>query len=132
LDSINLPTSAESVLTSTVNPAIHPSVFPKLDRRAAIIPTPNRPSRLRKFDDIQSSTCEDKHIDLDNDNDKHILPSAKQSTTELLNSEHNQSIHEDHNKDNEEDETSFDVFICENFIPFSGIQPLDRCHTTST
>ncbi|CAF3807931.1 unnamed protein product [Rotaria magnacalcarata] len=126
LDSINLPTSAESVLTSTVNPAIHPSVFPKLDRRAAIIPTPNRPSRLRKFDDIQSSTCEDKHIDLDNDNDKHILPSAKQSTTELLNSEHNQSIHEDHNKDNEEDETSFDVFICENFIPFSGIQPLDR------
>ena len=125
LDSLSLLTSAASVLTSTANPAVQPSAVPKRTRRVAIIPTPNRPPRLIESDKIVSCFHQDKPLDSDN-NSKHILLNSKQDSTELLNLADNQPAHEDHNKDEEDDNNLCDVFICENFVPFSGTQPVDQ------
>ena len=112
LDSLSLLTSAASVLTSTANPAVQSSAVPKQTRRVAIIPTPNRPPRLIESDKIVSCFHQDNPLDSDH-NSKHILLNSKQDSTELLNLADNQPAHEDHNKDEEDDDNLFDVFICE-------------------
>ncbi|CAM4768173.1 unnamed protein product [Rotaria magnacalcarata] len=126
LDSLKLPTSTSSILTSTVNPATQPSAFPRLTRRIAIIPTPNRPAKIQKSDKVESCINEDKPINSGNNNNQHILLSNKQSSTELLHLANNQSTHEDNNKDEEDEDSLFDIFICENFLPFSSIQSVDQ------
>ncbi|CAF5052158.1 unnamed protein product, partial [Rotaria socialis] len=45
---------------------------------------------------------------------------------EQLNIDDNQSVHADHNKEEDDEDNLFDIFICENFFPFSGIQPIDQ------
>ncbi|CAF4840330.1 unnamed protein product [Rotaria sp. Silwood1] len=136
LDSLNLPTtSTMSVLTSTANPEVQYSSFSKLARRMAIIPTPNRPARSLTSAKVQScinentsitntNTTTDKH--LDSDDSKKVSLSRKQESLEQLNIDDNQSVHEDHNKEEDDEDNLFDRFICENFVPFSGIQPIDQ------
>ncbi|CAF4791540.1 unnamed protein product, partial [Rotaria socialis] len=136
LDSLNLPTtSTMSVLTSTANPEVQYISFSKLSRRMAIIPTPNRPVRSLTSVKVQScinentsitntNTTTDKH--LDSDDSRKVSLSRKQESLEQLNIDDNQSVHADHNKEEDDEDNLFDIFICENFFPFSGIQPIDQ------
>ncbi|CAF4698308.1 unnamed protein product [Rotaria socialis] len=103
LDSLNLPTtSTMPVLTSTANPE----------------------SCINENTSITNTNITtDKH--LDSDDSKKVSLSRKQESLEQLNIDGNQSVHADHNKEDDEDNL-FDRFICENFVPFSGIQPIDQ------
>ena len=136
LDSLNFQTiSATSVLISTTNTELKSSLSSKLTRCMAIIPTPNRPAKpvtsARVRSSINDSTFmmntmrnTDKSIDL-NTNKKFSL-SRKQNSSELLDIVDNHSHNVDHNKNSDDDDSLFDTFICENFVPFSGTQPIDQ------
>ncbi|CAF2033848.1 unnamed protein product [Rotaria magnacalcarata] len=136
LDSLNLPTASTiSVLTSTANPEVQYRSFSKLARRMAIIRMPNRPARSLTSAKAQSCINEntsitktivttDKHVD--SDDSKRVSFSRKQESLEQLNTDDNQSVHENHNKEEDDEDNLFDRFICEKFVPFSGIQPIDQ------
>lgn len=124
-----------SVLTSTANPEVQYSYFSKLARRMAIIPTPNRPARSLTSAKVQSCINENKSITntiattdkhLDSNDSRKVSLSRKQESLEQLNVDDNQSVHEDHNKEEDDQDNLFDRFICENFVPFSGVQPIDQ------
>ncbi|CAF1486195.1 unnamed protein product [Rotaria sp. Silwood1] len=135
LGSLNLPTHSENlILTSTFNPASKPSSFSKLTRRMNIIPTPNKPDKLLVSTKTQSCSNEDsslmntvisteKNAGLEDD---HVLCDNRQGTSAITNLIHNQSHPKDHTSDEEGDDNLFDTFICENFIPFSGAEPIDQ------
>ncbi|CAF4297143.1 unnamed protein product [Rotaria sp. Silwood2] len=135
LGSLNLPTHSEnSILTSTFNPASKPSSFSKLTRRMNIIPTPNKPDKLLTSTKTQSCSNEDsslmntvitteKNARLEDD---HVLCDNQQGTSAITNLIHNQSHQKDHISDEEGDDSLFDTFICENFVPFSGAEPIDQ------
>ncbi|CAM4847794.1 unnamed protein product [Rotaria magnacalcarata] len=135
LGSLNLPASSEHlILTSTLNPAPKLSSFSKLTRRMDIIPTPNRPDKLLVSTKTQSCSkggsslmntvvATEKNAALDDD---HILSDNRQGTSVIPSLVHNQSHQKDHTSDEEGDDNLFDTFVCENFIPFSGSEPIDQ------
>ncbi|CAF5098678.1 unnamed protein product, partial [Rotaria magnacalcarata] len=112
LDSLNLPTASTiSVLTSTANPEVQYRSFSKLARRMAIIRMPNRPARSLTSAKAQSCINEntsitktiattDKHVD--SDDSKRVSFSRKQESLEQLNTDDNQSVHENHNKEEDD------------------------------
>ncbi|CAF1519235.1 unnamed protein product [Rotaria sordida] len=135
LGSLNLPTNSENlILTSTFNPASKPSSFSKMTRRMDIIPTPNRPDKLLPSTKTQSCSNEDSSvmntvIATENNTafeDDHVLCDNRQDTSVIPNLIHNQSHQKDHTSDEQEDDNLFDTFICENFVPFSGAEPIDQ------
>ncbi|CAF1328474.1 unnamed protein product [Rotaria sordida] len=135
LGSLNLPTNSENlILTSTFNPASKPSSFSKMTRRMDIIPTPNRPDKLLPSTKTQSCSNEDSSvmntvIATENNTafeDDHVLCHNRQDTSVIPNLIHNQSHQKDHTSDEQEDDNLFDTFICENFVPFSGAEPIDQ------
>lgn len=136
LDSLNLPTaSTMSVLTSTANPEVQFSSFSKLARRMAIIPTPNRPTSALTSAKVPSCINENTSItntiittdkDVDADDNKKASLSHKNEFLEELNINDNQLGQDDHNKEEDDDDSLFDRFICEHFVPFSGKQPVDQ------
>ncbi|CAF1978036.1 unnamed protein product [Rotaria magnacalcarata] len=104
LDSLNLPTtSTMPVLTSTANPESC------INENTSITNT---------------NTTTDKH--LGSDDSKKISLSRKQESLEQLNIDDNQSVHANHNKEEGDEDNLFDRFICESFVPFSDIQPIDQ------
>ncbi|CAF1368882.1 unnamed protein product [Rotaria sordida] len=135
LGSLNLPTNSENlILTSTFNPASKPSSFSKMTRRMDIIPTPNRPDKLLPSTKTQSCSNEDSSvmntvIATESNTafeDDHVLCDNRQDTSVIPNLIHNQSHQKDHTSDEQEDDNLFDTFICENFVPFSGAEPINQ------
>ncbi|CAF2007494.1 unnamed protein product [Rotaria magnacalcarata] len=133
LSSLNLPASSENlILTSTLNPTFKHSSFSNLTRRMDIIPTPNRPVKLSasnktQLDDIEDSSKKnslkvaEKNRVTEDDN---VLTDNCQHSSEIPHSFNIQSHQKDHISDEDEDNNLFDKFICENFAPFSGAEPV--------
>lgn len=102
LDSLNLQTSpSKSLLTSTINQNLNDCLASKSGGRKAIIPTPNRPVKKGPSDTIEFSS-----------NDDTVVEKVNYSQTE------------NKTKINQEDFNSFEFFIRNNFVPFSGEQSL--------
>ncbi|CAF4680630.1 unnamed protein product [Rotaria socialis] len=120
LDSLNLPTtSTMSVLASTANPEVQYSSFSKSLTSVKIQYCINENTSI-----TNTNTTTDKH--LVSDDSKKVSLSRKQESLEQLNIDDNQSVPADHNKEEDDEDNLFDRFICENFVPFSGIQPIDQ------
>ncbi|CAM4958375.1 unnamed protein product [Rotaria socialis] len=115
----------------------------KIARRIVIIPTPNRPARSLTSVKVQScinentsvtntNTTTDKH--LDSDDSKKISLSRKQESLEQLNIDDNQSVHADHNKEEDDEDNLFDRFIYPDPPkPLScGGLPCARCNKCTT
>ncbi|CAF2077804.1 unnamed protein product [Rotaria magnacalcarata] len=135
LASLHLPTTSDHfVLTSTLNPEHKPSSLSKLIRRMDIIPTPNRPHKLVKSNVVQPIKADEStlmttiiateaHVSSSNN---HVLHENQHDALEKSNLVHSQQHQRDHKSDTEEDDNTFDSFICENFVPFSGNEPLNQ------
>ncbi|CAF4470854.1 unnamed protein product, partial [Rotaria magnacalcarata] len=135
LASLHLPTTSDHfVLTSTLNPEHKPSSLSKLIRRMDIIPTPNRPHKLVKSNVVQPIKADEStlmttiiateaHVSSSNN---HVLHENQHDALEKSNLVHSQQHQRDHKSDTEEDDKTFDSFICENFVPFSGNEPLNQ------
>ena len=135
LTSFNLPTTSDDlVLTSTLNPEHQPSSLSKLTRRMDIIPTPNRPEKLVKSTVIQPSSIGESsllttviatelHVSSADDN---LLLDNQRNASATSNLVSIQPYQTDHKNEIESDDALFDSFICENFVPFSGTEPLNQ------
>ncbi|CAM4802455.1 unnamed protein product [Rotaria magnacalcarata] len=135
LASLYLPTTSDHfVLTSTLNPEHKPSSLSKLIRRMDIIPTPNRPHKLVKSIIVQPIKADEStlmttiiatepHVSSSNN---HVLHENQHEALEKSNLAHSQQHQRDHKSDTEEDDNTFDSFIYENFVPFSGTEPLNH------
>ncbi|CAF2163868.1 unnamed protein product [Rotaria magnacalcarata] len=102
LDSLRLQTSSSDfILTSTTNQDANASSTTISGGRKAIIPTPNRPIKKGPSDIVEFSSNDDTVVEKVNDNQ----PEYK-------------------DKINQDDDDSFESFIRDNFVPFSGKQSL--------
>lgn len=135
LESLNLQTSsAASVLTSTRNPEVKPNPLSKLTRRMAIIPTPNRPVRLLSNqkhlhipeEDSMMYSNLDTDIQVRSDNIHYVSSDVRDHSSELLNVADNQLHLKENMSDRNDKNALSDSFICNNFTPFSGTQPINE------
>ncbi|CAF3348467.1 unnamed protein product [Rotaria socialis] len=132
--SLDLPdTSADLILTSTLDP-ITTSVTSELKRRMDIIPTPNRPDRLVKSADVSTNNIaessllttllsteaptfkEDDRVKHDHNSDALEIPYQVESS----------HTKKDAKNDTEGEDATFDSFIYEHFVPFSGKEQLNK------
>ncbi|CAF3770783.1 unnamed protein product [Rotaria socialis] len=133
--SLDLPTTSDHlVLTSTLNPEQEPSSLSKLTRRMDIIPTPNRPQILVNSNVVQPIKADESTLMTTiiateahaSSNNNHILHENQHDVLETSNLVHSEQHQLDHKSDTEGDDNTFDSFICENFVPFSGTEPLHQ------
>jgi hypothetical protein len=118
LESLN--TDTNTVLTSTKNPIPVSTNLINVYRRRAIVPTPNRPTIKSKMN-VMSNKIEDPLKVIQRSDDTAIPTIMKNKQEEIITCS-NQSSPSEKN----EDEQGFDIFIMDNFTPFSGKQNVEQ------
>jgi hypothetical protein len=121
-DSLHLQVNIHELLTSTQNQGINTLKLFHTKRRAAILPTPNRPSSIKPSQPTQIYGKEDNHLLNQHQQMKNYQEELNNQQFSEVNVDQSDNVYNQPKLDSNDVEDNFDIFILQNFGRFSGKQ----------